>query len=43
LANWPTAAPQDKEPGVMVIDVESKAVNAKDDARYEFLDKQYKN
>jgi para-nitrobenzyl esterase len=43
LANWPTAAPLDKEPGVMVIDVESKAVKATDEARYEFLDKQYKN
>jgi hypothetical protein len=26
-----------------VIDVESKAIKATDDARYEFLDKQYKN
>jgi hypothetical protein len=26
-----------------VIDVESKAVKATDEARYEFLDKQYKN
>jgi para-nitrobenzyl esterase len=43
LANWPAAAPQDKEPGVMVIDVESKAIKATDDARYEFLDKFYKN
>jgi para-nitrobenzyl esterase len=43
LANWPAAAPLDKEPGVMVIDVESKAVKATEDARYEFLDKQYKN
>jgi para-nitrobenzyl esterase len=43
LANWPAAAPLDTEPGVMVIDVESKAVKATEDARYEFLDKQYKN
>jgi para-nitrobenzyl esterase len=43
LANWPSATPQDKEPGVMVIDVESKAIKATDDARYEFLDKFYKN
>jgi para-nitrobenzyl esterase len=27
----------------MIIDVESKAVDAKDDARYVFLDKAYKN
>jgi para-nitrobenzyl esterase len=43
LANWPAAAPLDKEPSVMVIDVESKTVKATEDARYEFLDKQYKN
>ena len=43
LPNWPMAAAQDKNPPVMVLDVESKAVNAKDDARYEFLDRFYKN
>jgi para-nitrobenzyl esterase len=43
LPNWPLATAQDKNPPVMVLDVESKAVNAKDDARYEFLDRFYKN
>jgi para-nitrobenzyl esterase len=43
LPNWPLATAQDKNPPVMILDVESKAVNAKDDARYEFLDRFYKN
>jgi para-nitrobenzyl esterase len=42
LPNWPAAEPNDTTPPVMVIDVESKAVD-KDDARYMFLDKSYKN
>lgn len=41
LAEWPAAPADSKTPPVMVIDVESKAVNAKNDARYEFHDKQY--
>ena len=43
LPQWPAADPMDTTPPVMVIDVESKAVDAKDDARYLFLDKAYKN
>lgn len=43
LPQWPAAEPKDTTPAVMVIDVESKAVDAKDDARYVFLDKAYKN
>ena len=43
LPNWPAAAPDDTTPPVMVIDLESKAVDAKDDARYLFLDRSYGN
>ena len=43
LSEWPSIAPKDKNPPVMIIDVESKSVNASDDARYEFLDKTYGN
>jgi para-nitrobenzyl esterase len=43
LADWPAAAPDDTTPPVMVIDVVSKAVEAKNDARYLFLDKAYGN
>jgi len=41
LPQWPAAKKEDRQPDVMVIDVESKAVKAKDDARYLFLDKGY--
>ncbi len=43
VPNWPAAEAKDTTPPVMIIDVESKAVDAKDDARYLFLDKAYKN
>lgn len=43
LPNWPAAEPNDTTPPVMVLNVESKAVDAQNDARYEFLDKAYKN
>jgi para-nitrobenzyl esterase len=43
LPEWPAAPADSKTPPVMVIDVTSKAVNAKNDGRYEFLDKHYKN
>jgi para-nitrobenzyl esterase len=43
LPEWPAAEPSDTTPPVMIIDLQSKAVDAKDDARYLFLDKQYKN
>jgi para-nitrobenzyl esterase len=43
VPEWPAAEANDATPPVMVIDIESKAVNAKDDGRYLFLDKAYKN
>lgn len=43
LPNWPAAEQADTTPSIMVIDVQSRAVEAKDDARYLFLDKAYKN
>jgi len=43
LPKWPAAEAGDATPPVMVIDLESKAIDAKDDARYLFLDKAYKN
>lgn len=43
LPNWPAAEPNDNTPPVMVIDTKSQAIDAKDDARYLFLDKAYKN
>lgn len=41
LPQWPAARAADIEPDVMIIDVESKPIKAKDDARYLFLDKGY--
>jgi para-nitrobenzyl esterase len=43
LADWPAAQADDNTPPVMILDVESKAVNASDDQRYEFLDRYFKN
>jgi para-nitrobenzyl esterase len=43
LPEWPKAEANDTTPPVMVIDAQSKAVDAKDDGRYVFLDKAYKN
>ena len=43
LPEWPAAEAKDTTPPVMIIDVESKTVDAKDDSRYVFLDKAYKN
>ena len=43
LPNWPAAEANDTTPPVMVIDTKSQATDAKDDARYLFLDKAYKN
>ena len=43
LPEWPKAEANDTTPPVMIIDAVSKAVDAKDDARYVFLDKAYKN
>lgn len=41
LPNWPVAKPADTNPDIMIIDTESKAAKAADDARYQFLDKLY--
>ena len=43
LPEWPAAEVNDTTPPVMIIDTQSKSVDAKDDARYLFLDKAYKN
>ncbi len=43
LPEWKAAKADDPNPDVMIIDVESKNVKAKDDARYIFLDKAYGN
>lgn len=43
LPEWTAAKAGDNTPPVMIIDVESKLINAENDARYEFLDKAYKN
>jgi len=43
LPEWPAAEANDTTPPVMIIDTQSKAIKAKDDARYLFLDKAYKN
>jgi len=43
LPQWPAAKKDDAAPDVMILNVESKAVKAKDDGRYRFLDKAYGN
>ena len=43
LPEWPAAKQGDDHPPIMVIDTQSKSVNAANDARYHFLDKAYKN
>ena len=43
LPKWPAAVPGATDPDVMIINTVSGAVKVKDDARYIFLDKQYKN
>ncbi len=43
LPQWPRAEREDTTPPVMIIDVESRSVDAADDARYVFHDKWYKN
>lgn len=43
VPEWSAAKPNDDTPPVMVIDVESKTVNAQHDARYEILDQYYGN
>ena len=41
LPEWPAASAEDPTPPLMIIDTESKAVKAENDARYVFLDQQY--
>ncbi len=43
LPQWDAAKADDKTPPVMIIDTQSKQINAEHDARYEFLDKAYGN
>ncbi|PLK44704.1 carboxylesterase/lipase family protein [Emticicia sp. TH156] len=43
LPDWPSAKAGDGTPPVMILNTESKAEKAKDDARYLFLDKAYGN
>ena len=43
LPDWPKTKPTDPYPPVMLINVVSKAVKAQNDARFLFLDKNYKN
>ncbi len=43
LPEWTAAKAGNANPPVMILNTESKTINAKDDTRYEFLDKQYKN
>lgn len=43
LPHWPSAQPQDRQPAVMNINTLSKSAPTQNDARYEFLDKVYKN
>ena len=43
LPEWPAAKSADPMPPVLILDVESRAVKAANDARYLFLDKAYKN
>ncbi len=43
LPEWTAAKANDANPPVMILNTESKTVNAANDARYLFLDKAYKN
>lgn len=43
LPEWPAAQKDATDPDVMIINIDSKAEKAKDDARYLFLDKAYGN
>jgi len=43
LPEWPSAEPADPNPPVMIIDIDSRTEKATDDARYDFLDKNYGN
>jgi para-nitrobenzyl esterase len=43
LPEWPAVQKDDSTPAVMIIDVESGAIEAHDEARYRFLDRNYGN
>lgn len=43
LPEWTVAKAGDQTPPVMIIDVESKTVKAENDARFEFMDRMFKN
>lgn len=43
LPEWAAAKAGDAHPPVMVLNTDSRQVTAPNDARYEFLDKAYKN
>ena len=43
LAEWPSAEANDSAPPIMILNTESVAKSASNDARYEFLDKTYGN
>ena len=43
LPQWPAAEANDPTPPVMILDITSKAIETKDDDRYWFLDREYKN
>lgn len=43
VPEWPAVKPNDPEPTIMIIDIESGAKKTLNDARYVFLDKAYKN
>lgn len=43
LPQWPAVKANDNTPPVMIIDVESQAIDAQDDARYLFLNRAYGN
>lgn len=43
LPDWPAAQATDTNPPVMILDVESRAEKTKDDGRYLFLDRAYRN
>jgi para-nitrobenzyl esterase len=43
LPNWDVAKAGDPTPPVMILNAQSQTEKAKDDGRYQFLDKAYKN
>ncbi|MCB0669014.1 MAG: carboxylesterase family protein [Saprospiraceae bacterium] len=43
LPTWPVAKGNDETPPVMIIDVESKAIESQIEGRYQFLDRSYGN